>query len=101
MERPPLRVELHQVTPCRRPATTGRSFAAQVDRDGTIMEDGDSSSSSSGSDDDESMDEDGRNPSGLVPGHAPAAAQPRPPPPPPVVDEDGFELVQKGRRGRR
>ena len=88
-----------QVNPCTRNTDNVISnllLALQVDRDGTVMDEGDDGSSSSGSDDEGDSDD-----SDAMDTDAPklrAASQPKPRAAP-VIDEDGFEVVQ--RKGRR
>eukprot|EP00873_Tetraselmis_striata_P003281 jgi/Tetstr1/423545/TSEL_014218.t1 len=66
------------------PASTQSCRVEQVDRDGTVL-DGDDSDS------DVEMGD-------ATMGEAPGPAAPPQPPPGPVIDDDGFELVQKPRR---
>lgn len=69
-----------------------RCTPPQVDFDGAEVE---GASSSSGDEDDDEMEEGG----GAAPAAVPlAAAQEKPQP---IIDEDGFEMVQGRRRGRR
>ena len=67
----------------------------QVDRDGTVMDEGDDGSSSSGGSEDEG-DSDGSND---METDAPQLMRAPQPHAAPVIDEDGFEVVQ--RKGRR
>ena len=67
----------------------------QVDRDGTVMDEGDGGSSSSG-DSDGDGDSDGSNDMDTDAPQLQRAAKLRPAP---LVDDDGFEVVQ--RKGRR
>lgn len=68
------------------PASTQSCRLEQVDRDGTVLE----------GDDSESDDEMGD--ATMNDANTQQAAQPPSAPPAPIIDEDGFELVQKPRR---
>ncbi|PNH00754.1 hypothetical protein TSOC_013417, partial [Tetrabaena socialis] len=75
-----------------------------VDLDGTVVaeEDADMGSSSDDDDDDTESGDDDMDAEGAGGQRVPKAVPLEPPAPRvPVVDEDGFELVQKGRRGKR
>lgn len=67
-----------------------------IDYDGTVLDGDDDSSSGSGSDDgDDAMDAD------MVEGVPNAVPMAPAEPVGPVIDEDGFQMVSKGRKGRK